>query len=258
MMTQTHYHVALITALIMFVAVLVINTLANTLPINNQTTGQISNQYPNLFQPSGMTFSIWGLIYLSLGAWIVYQLFQWQMPINESSKSIIYVLHAFSVSSLFNILWLLSWHYNKILLSTIVMLLLLGSLIVAYLFSKNEMWLIQSSISLYLGWISVATIANITILLVSLGAPSEGQLATLLTVSMLIIGLILGLIMVYFQKDIVFGFVFIWAYFGIYMRHLRLEDLNTSYPIIIYTSGFSALLILIIIILSRIIPFIRS
>ena len=100
-MTQTHYHVALITALIMFVAVLVINTLANTLPINNQTTGQISNQYPNLFQPSGMTFSIWGLIYLSLGAWIVYQLFQWQMPINESSKSIIYVLHAFSVSSLF-------------------------------------------------------------------------------------------------------------------------------------------------------------
>lgn len=57
-MTQTHYHIALITAVIMFVVVLVFNTLANTLPINNQTTGQVSFQYPNLFQPSGMTFSI--------------------------------------------------------------------------------------------------------------------------------------------------------------------------------------------------------
>lgn len=85
-MTQTHYHIALITAVIMFVVVLVFNTLANTLPINNQTTGQVSFQYPNLFQPSGMTFSIWGLIYFSLGAWMIYQLFQWQMPINASSK----------------------------------------------------------------------------------------------------------------------------------------------------------------------------
>jgi len=256
-MTQTHYHIALITAVIMFVVVLVMNTLANILPINNQTTGQVSFQYPNLFQPSGMTFSIWGLIYFSLGAWMIYQLFQWQMPINASSKNIIYVLSAFSVSSLFNVLWLLSWHYNKIFLSTIVMLLLLASLIVAFVYSKNEMWLIKSSISLYLGWISVATIANITILLVSLGVPSEGKLSIILTIIMLIIGLILGLIMILYQKDIVFGFVFVWAYFGIYMRHLRLEDLTTNYPVILYTSGISAFLILMTIILSRIIPIIK-
>jgi hypothetical protein len=248
-MTQTHFHVALIIAILMFIGVLILNTLANTLPINNQTTGSVSFQYPNLFQPSGMTFSIWGIIYLSLGAWMVYQVFQWQMPMTEDSKHIILILHAFSLSSLFNMLWLLSWHYHKIGLSTIIMIFLLITLIIGFLLSRNDMWLIKGSLSLYLGWISVATIANVTIWLVSKGVSHNNHLAVILTVVMLIIGLILGLIMIFYRKDMVFGLVFVWAYFGIMMRHLKLENLSTSYPILIWTSGISAFLLLISVIL---------
>jgi len=76
-MTQLQYHISLISAVVFFVVMIVFNALANTLPLNGQSTGDVSFKYPNLFQPSGITFAIWGVIYLLLGASVIYQLFQW-------------------------------------------------------------------------------------------------------------------------------------------------------------------------------------
>ena len=75
---------------ITYLAMITINALANILPINNMTTGDISDKYGNLFAPAGITFSIWGLIYLLLAAYVVYQfgLFQGRYECLDTIKNI--------------------------------------------------------------------------------------------------------------------------------------------------------------------------
>ena len=165
-----------------YVAMIAVNVLANALPINGRTTGAVSDAYPNLFAPAGVTFAIWGLIYLLLGAHVLYQFGLFHVSddkgaVGESRRVSLLerVGVLFSLSSIANVAWILSWHYDLILVSTLllatmlVLLILITRTILAADLNPRDRIFIRLPFSVYFGWITVATIANITVWLVSIG-----------------------------------------------------------------------------------------
>ncbi|TFF88271.1 MAG: hypothetical protein EU550_01615, partial [Promethearchaeota archaeon] len=152
-----------------FIATIVINSLANILPIGYGNTGVLSDDIPNLFVPIGLTFSIWSVIYILLGLFVIYQardVFKKEgekidMPFQDK------ISFYFILSSVANIVWIFLWHYKQIFLSLIAMLVLLISLLVIYIslnigkaeVSRNVKLFVHLPFSVYLGWITVATIA---------------------------------------------------------------------------------------------------
>ncbi len=107
---------------IAFIAMVVLNYLAQGLPLNGRAPGEVSDSMPNLFAPSGFTFSIWGLIYLALGCFTVYQFGLRDSRIRPEAR--VKVRGLFIFSSLCNIAWLLCWHYDYIGLSVVCMIIL--------------------------------------------------------------------------------------------------------------------------------------
>ncbi|MDD5014085.1 MAG: hypothetical protein PHW73_03140, partial [Atribacterota bacterium] len=116
-----------------FFGMVFVNYLAVTLPLNNQTTGELSDQYPNLFVPAGFTFSIWGVIYLLLAIFVIYQLIYAFKKNLQNSSFLEKIGFLFFVSSLANLSWIFAWHFKLVSLSLFLMLTLLGSLITIYL-----------------------------------------------------------------------------------------------------------------------------
>lgn len=217
-----------------YLAMLTVNYLANALPLGGRDTGVISDAYPNLFAPAGYAFSIWGLIYTLVGIYVVYQFFR---PSELVSK----VNRLFVVNALLNISWLFAWHYDVIWLSVILMLGLLITLIkIADIFhasviTPKDKWLVRLPFSIYFGWITVATIANITIFLVSLGWNGFGIADFIWTSIILVIGALIGIVRLRKDKSIAYGLVLIWAYLGILLKHLSVSGFNGQYPSIIAT-----------------------
>ncbi|RJX24977.1 MAG: tryptophan-rich sensory protein [Acholeplasma sp.] len=245
-MTQFQHQSMIIVAALFFVFVIVMNVHANSLPLGGVTTGAVSYRYPNLFQPSGMTFSIWGLIYILLGWYTIGQLTTLNIPLAERIDQTFYINLFFSISSVFNILWLLSWHYDRILLSMFMMIFLLVSLLLATHYAFPIKGVTSIAFSVYLGWITVATIANATILLVSLGVPSFSNLSIILTIGILIVGVIIGSWFALKGNNLAYALVLLWAYFGIFIRHQTQESLTQSYPQVFYSvSGLMIFLFII-------------
>ena len=211
--------------LISFLAVVIVNTLAVTLPINQKTTQELSDQYPNLFVPAGVTFSIWGVIYLLLAIFVVYNLisaFKKGSGVSFSDK--IGVL--FFLSSIANIAWILGWHYQMVSLSVLIMLLLLGCLLAIYLKlgigkkgpTKKEQYLVHLPFSVYLGWITIATIANVTALLVQLNWNGLGLSDQFWTVAVILVGIAITLAFIFRRQDIFYALVVNWAILGILLK----------------------------------------
>ncbi len=217
-----------------YVGMLVVNYLANALPLNNRSTGEISDAYPTLFTPSGFTFSIWGIIYIFLGIFVFKVLFMSIDSIETGNLAPIMII--FIVSSLFNMIWLFLWHYDLIGLSTIAMIILLVTLIFGYVMISNQSIILKVPFSLYTAWISVALIANISIFLVKNDFNGFGIKPEIYTVAIILIAGIIGILTILRMNDLVFGFVILWALFGILMRHS--SELNNQYPMITYTIMF--------------------
>ena len=215
---------------LLFIGVVIVNTLAVTLPINGKSTGELSDKYPNLFVPAGITFSIWGIIYLLLLIFVSYQLWcYWDKTKRKSLNQNGQLL--FGLTCLLNIAWILAWHYEMIFLSVIIMLSFLISLIFLFLNIESirdktllEIISLKIPISIYLGWISVATIANITALLVSLGWQGGIFSEVQITIIMMVIGSILATIMLFKRINIPYALVIIWAYYGIYLKRVNSEN----------------------------------
>lgn len=163
-------------AAVTYVVMIAVNALANALPINGRTTGGVSDAYPNLFAPAGLTFSIWGVIYLLLGLHVLYQLGLFRSGGTSDRGALLNrVGLLFSATSVANVSWILAWHYDLIGLSTVLLATMLVLLIVITRtilradLSPRERLLVRLPFSVYFGWITVATIANITVWLVSVG-----------------------------------------------------------------------------------------
>lgn len=200
-----------------------VNALANSLPLNGQTTGSISDRFPIFFVPAGYVFSIWGLIYLGLVGFAVYQ----ALPAQRENPRLRRTGYLFALSNLLNAVWVVLWHYNVFGLAIVVIVAVLLTLIAIYLrldigryrASPAETWLAQVPFSIYLGWASVATIANTSQLLYWLGwqgAPLSGQAWAAI---MLVVASALGALVAWTRRDVAYLAVFVWAFVGIAVKH---------------------------------------
>lgn len=238
--------------LITYLGMVIINGLANALPINGMNTGKVSDSYPNLFAPTGLTFIIWGVIYLLLAGYTAYQLGLFQQEKKTANPDLLNKIGIlFSISSLANFAWIFSWHYKVIPLSMLFMLVILVCLIlITNLIKKenltpNEKLFVRLPFSVYFGWITVATIANATVLLVSLGWNGFGISQVAWTVVILLVGWLIGTLTTLRNKDAAYGLVLIWAYFGILLKHLSSTDFAFKYPPVVYTVIVSLLLFVV-------------
>ncbi|RAZ66036.1 tryptophan-rich sensory protein [Planococcus maitriensis] len=200
-----------------FIAVVTMNALANILPFNGQTTGEISDRVPVLFTPAGYAFSIWSVIYILLAIWIIGFWLRLKKGVHPSAKVSLY----FILSTIFNITWLLCWHYEFFIWSIAAMIAYLLSLIALYLeYGNGERGFTQRlPVSVNLGWISVATIANISYVLTFYNWSGWGLSDQLWTVIMLTVATALALHIRFHHSDIPLTLVFIWAFVAIAVRH---------------------------------------
>lgn len=211
---------------LLFISVIAVNALANILPINGLNTGQVSDFYPNTFVPAGFTFSIWGLIYLLLLCYTisVTYFFSHKERFEKAVAFIDRINGYFLFTCILNISWIIAWHYLQIELSVFIMLLFLLTLIQLFLksfYHINSLNFLQRQVlhlpfMIYLGWISVATIANITALLVANHWNGFGLKETYWSALMVLIAIMLGWYLIYRFKLIAFSLVIAWALWGIY------------------------------------------
>lgn len=227
-----------------FAALLAVNALANFLPIGGITTGQVSNKFPSLFTPAPVTFAIWGVIYLLLLGFVVFQ----AGAINPLRSRLVLQKTGFLfiLSCVFNIVWLLSWHYLKLGLSVLWIFVLLLTLIPLSGLMKNagesflEKLLTHGAFSLYFGWVTVAAITNVSTWLVSLGWNGFGLPQTFWAIALLIVGAVIGCITTWKRRDWVYPLAILWAYAGILIKHLSVKGYQGAYPGIILTAALCA------------------
>lgn len=238
---QTKNVLKIITS-ITYLLMVIVNALANILPINGVNTGQVSDSYPNLFAPAGLTFSIWGLIYLLLALYTLYQIGLFQGNKKTVKFELLYKINIlFSISSIANVFWIFSWHYFLIPLSMFLIVVILFCLIrmnqltSQEQFTSKEKIFIRLPFSIYFGWITVATIANATALLVYFGWKGIGVSESIWTVLVIIIGMLIGSVTLFKNRDIAYGLVLIWAYLGIYIKHSSTSGFSNQYPAVMYT-----------------------
>ena len=212
-----------------FILVLVVNILAVTLPIGGNSTGEIADLYPNLFVPAGYAFSIWSLIYILLLVFIILQS-KGLFSSKEKPDFVEMIGWWFFISCLANSSWIIAWHYLLPGLSVFLMLLILFSLIriyqllgVNYSISEQPL-MVRLTFSVYLGWISVATIANITAFLVSTGWTGGPLSEVIWTVIMLGVATVLGVIFLWKYKDLAYGAVLLWAFWAIRTKRIAIAN----------------------------------
>jgi len=221
--------------LIGFAVVIVMNTLANALPINGYTTGELSALYPNRFVPAGFTFSIWGVIYLALLGFVIFQF-------TEKGKALANAIGIwFLLSCLANAAWILAWHYRFPVLSLIIMLLLLFTLVQIYRriqpFDWGKHWAGRLPFQLYIAWITVATVANTTAVLIDAGW-SGGPLAEITWAAIMAgVAALAGWLFLRFYKDLPYALVILWALFGIYSRQVEGNTLSQPLEAVILIGG---------------------
>jgi hypothetical protein len=225
-----------VTNVLLVVLALTVNVLASTLPLNGQNTGEISDRFDVYFVPAGYVFAIWLVIYIG---WIAFAIYQF-LPAQKDNPRLKQLGYWFALSGVFNAAWLFCWHYNLFGLSVLVMLALLVTLIVSYLKldvgrragSAGEKWAVDIPFSVYLGWVSVATIANITSWLYSINWDGFGIAPQFWAVIMLAVASFVGALMAFRRRDAGYLFVFVWAFAGI-----AVEQADT--PLVAYT-GWTA------------------
>jgi tryptophan-rich sensory protein len=203
--------------LVLFSGMIFMNYLANALPLNNKTTGQLSDEYQNLFVPAGITFSIWGIIYLLLA---IYSALQF----TDRGKGVaINIGWLFAVSCLLNGLWIVAWHYEKLPLSLAIMLgLLITLILINTKIATLPFGITKAAFGVYLGWICIATIANVTALLVNINWQGFGLSHQFWTIALIAAGaLIISLSVIRFANPFI-GLASVWAFTGIILK--RSED----------------------------------
>ena len=211
-----------VTVVLVTLATLVINILANALPINGLNTGQISDTFKVYFVPAGYVFSIWGIIYIGLIAYTVYQ----ALPAQRANPRLQATGWWVVLGGLANCAWIFLWQYEHFVWTVAAMLILLASLIVVYLrlgigqtkVSNGEIWAVRIPFSIYLGWITVATVADISDVLWYVKWNQFGINAATWMVIILGAVLIIAGLMNFLRRDVAYALVILWALAGIAAR----------------------------------------
>ena len=208
---------------------LVVNGLANALPLNGLNTGQISDRFKVYFVPAGYVFAIWGVIYLGLIAFAIFQ----ALPGQRENPRLRAVGWWVALGGLANSAWIFLWHYLQFPLTLVAMLTLLASLIVTYLrlgigktsVPAAETWLARLPFSIYLGWITVATVANVTDVLDYLKWGRFGMTPETWMILVLHAVMIIATLMNFTRRDVAYALVILWALAGVAIKNAAVEEI---------------------------------
>jgi hypothetical protein len=229
-------------------ATITVNILADALPINGLNTGAISDGFHVFFVPAGYVFSIWGLIYVGLLAYAAYQ----AMPSQRENPRLQSTGWWIALGGLANMSWIFLWHYELFPLTLAAMIVLLGSLIVTYLYlgtgrvpsSAAETWAVRVPFSIYLGWITVATIANVSDVLDFLKWSGFGIAPQIWMVVILIAVLVIASLMNLIRRDLAFALVILWALAGIVVK-------QSATSLVANATGLTAALVVVTLIIGQ-------
>ncbi len=215
-----------------FALTVVINALAGgTRLLGGKLTAEISDAYPTLITPAGYVFSIWGVIYILLGVFVVYQLLPSQREKNYHEK----ISWLFVLTCLLNITWLFLWQYEYLTISVVIMFMLLATLITIYLRLNigksaaplSDRLAVHLPFSVYLGWITIASIANVAVMLVSVRWDGFGISPETWAIMIIVIALLVTLLVVATRRDLAYGLVIIWALLGIAAKQSMYQNIVT-------------------------------
>lgn len=205
-----------------------VNALANALPIAGRTTGAISDAFPVLVTPAGYVFAIWGLIYLGLAGYAVWQ----SLPAQAANPRVRALVAPMALGNVANGVWIFLWHHLWIGASLLAMLVLLACLIVAYLrlraappgrrgaptVGRGERLWARGTVSVYLGWITVATVANVAIAGFDAGWSGAPLPASVWAALTLVVATVLGARMLGRYRDLGYAAVLVWAFVGMVVQ----------------------------------------
>ncbi len=208
-----------IVVILTILATITINILANALPINGLNTGQVSDSFHVYFVPAGYVFSIWGIIYIGLIAYAIYQ----ALPAQKDNPRLQATGWWVVLGGLANSTWIFLWHYQQFVATLGAMFILLATLIAVYLrlgigqtrVSSGETWAVRIPFSIYLGWITVATIANVSDVLDYVKWNRFGISEVAWMVIMLGAVVVIGGLMNFQRRDVAYAAVLLWALAGI-------------------------------------------
>ena len=228
---------------------IIVNVLSNALPFNGLSAPEIADMFDVYFVPAGYVFSIWSIIYLGLISYAVFQ----ALPAQRENPRLRQSGWWFVLSCAANSIWLFLWHYGYFGLSVLFMLTLLISLIMVYvrlgvgrgMVPGGERWLVHLPFSIYLGWVTVATIANITAFLDSIDWNGFGITPEIWTIIMLLVALVVAALMAFTRGEIAFLFVLIWAFVGIGVEQAGTPLVVTAANLAAAVVGVFVLLVLI-------------
>ena len=225
-----------------FAVTVIVNALASSLALNGRTTAEVSDLYFTLVTPAGYVFSIWGVIYTLL---LIFAVFQ-ALPSQREKPFLQQINFLFILSGVFNVLWLFLWHYDQIVLSVALMFALLATLIAVYLrlgigktsATLKERAFVHLPFSVYLGWITVASIANVASALVSIQWNGFGLANDTWAVLVIAVALLITLAVIATRKDVAYSLVIVWALVGIAVN-------QSTYQNIVLAAEVSVLIIVV-------------
>ena len=216
-----------IITVVTYVVTVAINTFAVTLPLNGLTTREISNRFPALVVPADFAFSIWSVIYIALLAFTVVQ----ALPSQRQNPLLRRLGYLPAVTGILNTLWVVAWHYEVFAATVPIMVALLVTLIAIHRrargpeaagLSFRQRAALVAPWSLYLGWITVATIANVSQMLLWAGFTGGGIPQEVWAFGVLLLGMGIAATVVIRSRDAVYGAVVIWAYAAIAVKQVAL------------------------------------
>lgn len=208
-----------------FVLALYVNYLSIVTNLGGKTIRELSDKYDNLFTPSPQTFSIWGFIYTLVMGFLVLQFFKKHDKISITQNFL------FSISCLLNASWIVLWQFEFIVSSMLVMLGLLTTLaLINKELRSTGSTFFRLTFGVYLGWICIATVANLTALLVAKGVTPSFEIQQIITIGILIIAAILTSWLIRALNNPFLLISVSWAFYGVYNK--RIED----HPLIAYSA----------------------
>jgi len=244
----------------------IVNSLANIIPIGGKFTGELSDNIPNLFVPTGLTFAIWGVIYILIIFFSIYlgrDLLKKEKITNHFIDKVSYF---FIIACLANILWIFLWHYEQVLLSLLAMILLFVSLLAIYLrlnigiekITLKDKLFIHVPISVYIGWITVATIANVTAVLVTINWDGFGLSEEIWAIIVIVVALIITILILIKRKDYAYSGVIIWALLGIYLKRITDDPVFGVKTQIANTAAIAIIILLIVITIKYLLQYLKK
>lgn len=219
--------------IIALIGTIAVNAAANIVEFNGVSTAQVSDMFPVFFVPAGYVFSIWGVIYLALGVFVAYQ----AIALEENDKRLSFITPLFLLGSVANTAWIFFWHYGIIPGSLVMMLVLLFSLIMIYAYLRDiagvgkhsiERWTVMLPFSIYLGWICVATIANVSVYLFDIGWGGGFLTPQQWASIMIVVAGLFGVVFAFKYHDVAFNLVLIWAILGIMIKFIDVSTIFTT------------------------------